>query len=131
LKSKEQRDKEDAAKKKAEGKEENLDINPFSALLGIFDLFGFGKKKDEKKAKKEFVPAEKIKKDNFVEKTMRGNAMAEAAKGLYLIYDVYKKAHRMASAPNVGFDTHDTDKSESLQDGGSVGWKEVFEGRGD
>jgi hypothetical protein len=40
-----------------------------------------------------------IKADNYIEKTVRVNAANSAAGGLYLIYDIYKKAHGMASSP--------------------------------
>jgi hypothetical protein len=127
LKSKEERDKEDEEKKKKEGKSSNdLDINPFSALWRIFFP-----KKDKKKDKTEFVEVKDIKKDNFMEKKMRGESIEGAARSLYTIYDVYKKAHRMASAPNQGFDNYDGDAVESLKDVGSVGIKDIFKGRGD
>jgi hypothetical protein len=122
LKSKEERDAED---KKKDGEKGSLDINPFSALFGLF-----GKKKDKKKGEKEFVEAKNIKKDNFVEKTMRGAAMDGAASTLYTIYDIYKKAHKMASAPGVGFDHYDSEAAENLGTGGSVGIKDALKGRG-
>lgn len=76
-------------------KEDN--INPFTALFSLFTVFK-SEKKDEKKT--EIKKPEDIKKDNFVEEDVRNNA-AKAAKGmLYAIYDVYKKAHGMASSPD-------------------------------
>ena len=123
LKSKEDREK-DEAKEKSE-KKDDLDINPFAALFG---LFGKSKKVDKKK---EFVEAEDIEKDNFVEKTMRAAAISGAAGALYTIYDIYKKAHRMASAPGVGFDNYDSEAAESLSEGGHVGIGDIFKGRGD
>jgi hypothetical protein len=70
--------------------------NPFTALFGLFSVFKI-EKKDEKKT--EIKKPEEIKKDNFVEEDVRKSA-ADAAKGfLYVIYDVYKKAHGMASSP--------------------------------
>ncbi len=121
LKSKDERDSEDENNKT----KKNVDINPFTAL------FGLGRKKKTKSEKKvEFVEAEDIKKDNFVEKIMRGSAMDKAAGSLYTIYDVYKKSHGMASAPAAGFDNYDSEASGELGEGGAVGIKDVFSGRG-
>ncbi|MFH0808722.1 MAG: hypothetical protein V1888_03870 [archaeon] len=124
LKSKDEKDKEN---KKIEKKEESLDINPFAALFGLFG----NKKKNKKKDKDVVLTADDIKKDNFIERTMRGAAISGAAGTLYAIYDIYKKAHMMASAPGVGFDKYNEDAADSLSQGGSVGWKDVFKGRGD
>ena len=56
-------------------------------------------KKYLKNQKKETKEAKDIQKDNFVEQGVRAMA-AESAKGfLYATYDVYKKAHGMASSP--------------------------------
>ena len=127
LKSKEERavaDKESGIRNQESGSE---DINPFTALFG---LFGKSKKKD--KNKERVMPeVGDIKKDNFVEKTMRAGAIIGSAKALYSIYDIYKKAHRMASPPGDGFDKFDSDAVDSLSDGGSVGVREIFGGRGD
>ena len=123
LKSKEERDAEDT--KSVAEKEENLDINPFAALFGLFG-------KSKKKAKEgEFIEAGNIKKDNFIEKTMRADAISGAAGALYTIYDIYKKAHRMASAPGLGFDNYDSEVAEELSQGGDVGIGDIFKGRGD
>jgi hypothetical protein len=124
----ERRDAEDKRKRDAEkGGGENLDINPFAALFG---LFGLGKKKESKGGEKGPVDVADIKKDNYVEKTIRGAAIGGAAGMLYTIYDVYKKAHRMASSP-LPFDNYDEDVAENLSGGGSVGLKDIFQGRGD
>ncbi len=120
LMSKEEKEAADAKKKKEEG-EEVLDINPFTALFGLFKM----SKKEEEKGEV-IDDASKIKGDNFFEKKMRGTAMSSVAGMLYTIYDVYKKAHRMASAPNVGFDTHDTDVAGDLSEGGGVGFFDAF-----
>ncbi|MCK4650185.1 hypothetical protein KAT36_03040, partial [Candidatus Pacearchaeota archaeon] len=123
LKSKEEKEKEEKKKEKKKGE----DINPFAALFGLFE-----KKEDKKEKGKEIMlVADEIKKDNYVEKTMRADAIEGAAGALYTIYDVYKKAHRMASAPGSGFDNYDADAVEELSEGGSVGIRDVFEGRGD
>jgi hypothetical protein len=123
LKSKEER-KKDAAKIIEKG--ESLDINPFAALFGLF-----GKKKEKKKENGVALTAEEIKKDNFIEKMMRGAVVSGAAGTLYTIYDIYKKAHRMASAPGIGFDNYDADAAEGLEESGGVGFGDVFKGRGD
>jgi len=99
------------------------DINPFAAL------FGFGKKKKEKEKKdgeKEFVEIKDIKVDNFVEKMMRAKAATTAADWLYLVYDIYKKAHGMASAQGPGFDSYDAEAIEDLSEGGKVGIRDAF-----
>ena len=87
---------------KKEDKKKEDDINPFSAL---FDLFRFKSKKKKDEEKKEITDIKDVKKDNYVERTVRAEAADSAAEGLYAIYDVYKKAHGMASAPDVGFDS--------------------------
>ncbi len=87
-------------KKAEEKKEKSEDINPFSALFsGITDLF-----KTKEKDKDEITNPKQLKKDTYVEKYLRKLASASAKDGLYKIYDVYKKAHGMASAPDEGFD---------------------------
>ena len=126
LKSKEEREKEESEKKGE--KKASQDINPFAALFGLF-----GKKKVKKveKGTDVVLKADEIKKDNFVEKTMRGAAVSGAGNTLYTLYDIYKKAHRMASPPGLGFDNFDGDAAEELSEGGEVGWKDAFKGRGD
>lgn len=82
-------------KKKEDKKKEEDDTNPFTALWNLFKLdFGTAKKE-----KKEIKDAKDIEKDNFVEKDVRINAENTANKLLFTIYDVYKKAHIMASSP--------------------------------
>ncbi|MBT7102409.1 hypothetical protein HN935_02760 [archaeon] len=121
LMSDDEKKEEEAKMKKTEAKKE--DINPFSAL------FGFGKKKKEKKKEKKGpVAIEDIKKDNFLEKKMRGDAGESAASWLYLAYDIYKKAHRMASAAGEGFDTHDDDAVSKYAEGGDVSFGGSFKG---
>ncbi|NPE26640.1 hypothetical protein HNV12_01390 [Methanococcoides sp. SA1] len=121
LKSDEEKEKEDAKEKKSKKKSE--DINPFSALFGLF------KKSDKKKEKEgeKIEEASDIRKDNFFEKKARAACIGGAAGTLYTIYDVYKKAHRMASAPGKGFDNVDAGTVEDLEQGGSVGIREIFE----
>ncbi len=80
-------------KKKEEEKEEKKgegDTNPFGALFSLF--------KSEKKADKK----EGLTPDNHYEKILRSQAIIAARKTCYSIYDLYKKAHQMASLP--GYD---------------------------
>lgn len=90
--------KDEGEKKNEEKKKKNEDdTNPFTALFEVFsDLF---KKSDKKKGKKEIKKPEDIEKDNFVEKEVRKLAEKSAKGFLYTTYDIYKKAHGMASSP--------------------------------
>jgi hypothetical protein len=91
-------------KEKKEEKKEN--INPFSALLGFGNLLNF---KKEEKTKEQIAKEEKeriaklekdgIKPDNYYERQMRSLTELNAKKSCFGIYDVYKKAHGMASVP--------------------------------
>ncbi|MDO8517405.1 MAG: hypothetical protein Q7S33_04765 [Nanoarchaeota archaeon] len=81
-------------KVKEEKKKTQDETNPFSALLSLFVM-----KKSEQAKKKEITDKKEIRKENFVEKEVRKLATTDAKKGLYAIYDVYKKAHGMVSAP--------------------------------
>jgi len=118
LKPKEERDAEE---EKAKGKKKKKSVGPFEALFG--DLFKRDKK--DKKAD-EILEADEIRKDNYIEKKARAAAMGKAGGSLYAIYDVYKKAHRMASAPGEGFDNKDDGAIGGLEDGGAVGvWDAV------
>jgi hypothetical protein len=120
LKPKKEREAED---EKAKGKKKEKKLGPFEALFG--DLF----KREKKEGKvEEVTEASEIRKDNYIEKKARAVAINKAAGTLYTIYDVYKKAHRMASAPGDGFNNYDTAVSEALGDGGDVGIKEIFRG---
>jgi hypothetical protein len=116
----------DKVKFKTEQEEkQNQDINPFAAL------FGFGKKKKSKKKaddKKDVLEPENIKKDSFIEKMMRGEGAKTAVNWLYLAYDIYKKAHRMASAPGDGFDKFEEEKIDDYAEGGDVGLTDVLRG---
>lgn len=82
------KDIEEREKEKEEAAESE-DTNPFLALIG----FG-GKKKEEKKPEK---PVKKIKPENYAEKELRKFAQTGANSGCYNVYDIYKKAHDMAS----------------------------------
>jgi hypothetical protein len=126
---------EEKAEVKFEGtkeEKEKQDVNPFAAL------FGLGKKKPKKVEKAKLTQEEldelviapgDIKRDNFIEKMLRGKGAKNAATWLYLAYDIYKKAHKMASAPNVGFDTLDEEKVEDYSEGGDVGIMGAFKGK--
>lgn len=77
--------KKDEEKNKKDKKES--DVNPFSAL---FDLF---KKTEKKKDKKEIETPGDIKGDDYIEGQIRALAKTDAVESLYILYDVYKKAH--------------------------------------
>lgn len=88
-------------KKKDEKKDEKKqdDINPFSAILDLGKmLFGsLTPKQDDKK--KEIKEVKDIEKDNYVEGLVRKKAEESSKDFLFATYDVYKKAHGMASSP--------------------------------
>lgn len=86
-------DKKKETEKKEEKKDEG-DTNPFGAL---FSLFRGEKKKGKKGDGKPAITA-----DNQYEKILRSQAIIGARKTCYSIYDLYKKAHQMASLP--GYD---------------------------
>jgi len=120
LMSPEDKDKE-KLKEDGKKKEEKVDINPFAALVG------WGKKKEKKveNGEEKIVAVEDIKGDNFVEKMMRAKAAETAGDWLYLVYDIYKKAHGMAST-GEDFDKMDAEVIEDLSEGGSVGIRDAF-----
>jgi len=93
--------KDDIKIKRMKDEKKKEDINPFGALFSLFKNFGVTKKSKEKKEIKELKD---VKPDNFVEKSVRADAAKTAAEGLYLVYDIYKKSHGMASAPEEGFE---------------------------
>jgi len=123
LMSKDEKDKVEFEKTTSEKKSQ--DINPFTAL------FGLGKKKPKKseKEEKKIVAPEDIKRDNFIEKMFRGVGAKSAAEWLYLAYDVYKKAHKMASAVDAGFDNYEEEKVEEYSEGGEVGITGALKGK--
>ena len=123
-KKKEEEEKKKKEEEKKKEKKESQDINPFAALFG----FGKKKKKEEKKSdeNKEIKP-EEIKKDNYVEKTIRATAISEAAASLYLVYDLYKKTHGMASSP-TDFQGYDSDVVDNLSQGGGNDFKTAIKG---
>jgi len=85
LKSDEEKEKEQKEKEKG------ADTNPFSALFGIF------KKSKEKEKEKEIKEIKEIKKDSYSEKLIRKLATDKASENCFTVYDIYKKAHGMAS----------------------------------
>ena len=116
--------KGDEEKKKVEESKakESEDINPFAALFGLFKGF-----ENVGKEKKNVIDNVKdIKKDNFVEQTVRADAASSAGSTLYTIYDIYKKAHGMASAAGEGFDKADEDMTKEPR----VHFKDIFKGQG-
>ncbi|MEK6935274.1 MAG: hypothetical protein AABW67_00645 [Nanoarchaeota archaeon] len=77
--------------------EENSDDNPFTAL---FDFFKSDKKEEETPEEKlNEIKKKKIKPDNYAEKYIRNFVEAKAISTCYTVFDVYKKAHGMASLP--------------------------------
>jgi len=117
-------DKEKVKFESTKKKKESLDINPFAALFNLH-------KKEDKKKKDENVVLDpkEIKEDNFVERKLRAKAAADASSALHSAYDIYKKAHRMASAPGEGFDLHDAEAIDKLSQGGNVGFWDAFKSR--
>jgi len=122
LKDHKEDDKKKTEEEKKRKKSEN-DINPFAALFGSKGIFS---KKREKKEKKKVIESIKdVKADNFVEKTVRANAAQEAVGGLYAVYDIYKKSHQMASAPDTGFENEDGSKVSEPE----VKFGDIFSGQ--
>ena len=72
--------------------EKTANTNPFSALFS-----GFRKKKENKKSEVKKVNIKKIKKDSYSEGLVRKIAAQQAEEGCFTLFDVYKKAHGMAS----------------------------------
>ncbi len=80
---------------KGKGEEKSEDVNPFAAL---FD-FGGGKER-----KKEIEKKGDIKKDSYYEKVLRALVVRKARDACFNIYDIYKKAHDMASHRDPTFE---------------------------
>jgi hypothetical protein len=82
-------------KKEAIEEKKEETTNPFFALLGL------GKKKEKaKEGEKEVKAKEKIEPDNFYEAIVRKLAETNAQKNCFDLFDIYKKAHGMASYPS-------------------------------
>lgn len=84
-------------------KKESEDVNPFSALLGI-EKKQKSKSKDKKKDKEEkrleILKEKGVSKDSYTESVIRKFGEGKAAGSCFNVFDVYKKAHGMASHPN-------------------------------
>ncbi len=92
-KPKDESGKKDEKKKK--GGEDSDQSNPFLALLGVYDQKPAEKKPEKKKEEEKDKPIEK---DNWIEKThLRPLAEDDAKKTAMTLFDIYKKAHGMAS----------------------------------
>ncbi|MBP7708233.1 hypothetical protein KA107_00990 [Candidatus Pacearchaeota archaeon] len=83
-------------KNKKEDTKKEDDTNPFTALVSLF-TFNWAKKDDKKK---EIAEPKDIPKDNDIEKIVRDKTKDSAKEFLFAVYDVYKKAHGMASSPD-------------------------------
>jgi hypothetical protein len=119
LKNDEEKKKEET---QIEEKKKSQDINPFSALFS--GIFKRNKKKSlEKKKGKDVESAEDIAPDNYVEKVLRFQAISNACSGLYTVYDIYKKAHGMASAPGEGFTKIEDTKEPEVK------FKDIFKSK--
>jgi hypothetical protein len=91
----------DEKEEKKENKKPKDTSNPFLAL------FGFYNEKEEKKEKKSDKKLDEIKKDDWVEKNyIRKPAIDEAKITNYSLFDIYKKAHGMPSAPFSPYDVY-------------------------
>ncbi len=94
LKDEDEREAEDSGEDK-KGKTE--DVNPFTALVNFGAVKGmFGKASKEEEKRK---AGAEIKSDNYAESVVRKLALVKAKKDAFVAYDVYKKAHGMASQP--------------------------------
>ncbi len=92
-------DIEEFLEEKSEANKE--DINPFSALFGVFK----SEKKPEKDIKKEKLDILKkkgVKNDSYPEAYVRNFAIADAMDSCFSIYDVFKKSMGMAAFPYAG-----------------------------
>ncbi len=83
---------EDKNKKEEKKQSSDSDTNPFTALFsGLRDFF-----KSKKKEEKEDL-SKGIKPDNDYEKIIRSQSIISAREKCFTVFDVYKKAHGMAS----------------------------------
>jgi hypothetical protein len=84
---------------KEEEKEKTEDSNPFLALFSFLKPGSKEEKKEKEKAKSKAKSKKGIKTDNYAEKYLRNFAEADAITRCYTVFDIYKKAHGMASLP--------------------------------
>jgi len=75
-------------------KSDDNDINPFMALLGLG-----GRSEEKKKDKKKDEDITEVKPDSYMESMARKLALSSANGLCFAVYDIYKKAHGMASYP--------------------------------
>jgi len=88
---------EDKEKEEEKAKDKSSGSNPFKALLGYYDKPKKEKKEDKKEEKKEDKD-KPIRKDDWIEKThLRSLAATTAKNKAFDLFDIYKKAHSMAS----------------------------------
>lgn len=90
--------KQEDQEKKVSEKQKSNDVNPFAAL------FGMAEKKEKKEEKKQESKVDKVGKDNYVEQLVRKIAEESSRSACFAIFDIYKKAHGMASHPEPDFD---------------------------
>ena len=74
------------------------------------------KKSNKKKDVKEIKEVKDIQKDSWAEKQARREAANKATTLLYALYDIYKKAHGMASSPQPFNTTEKGDPNTELKD---------------
>jgi len=95
--------KEEDDEKKAASKGE--DTNPFAALFGLAEKKKDGSKEAKKEAeKKKEEELNNIKPDKYIEQMVRAMCETSARESCFKIYDIYKKAHGMASHPDIYMD---------------------------
>ena len=70
------------------------DANPFSALFGKYNKDNKTQKANDEKNKS---ATKKIAEDNYYEKILRKLSEEKAKENCYNIFEIYKKAHLMAS----------------------------------
>ena len=91
---------EDEDEEKEEKEERPDNINPFSALFSFIKPRKKEKEsKDEGKEKLKRLKEKGIKSEGYHEQYVRNLAEAEAINKCYTVFDIYKKAHGMASLP--------------------------------
>lgn len=94
-----------AGDEKKEEEKKGEDVNPFFALFGGYN------KKPEKKESIE-IKIDKVKKDNYEESLLRALAEGGAKESCFSVFDIYKKAHGMASHPPPELEEIETKREE-------------------